>query len=204
MLGVDLALWSAYALEGRAGRRDRKAYRDLAWNVARPHGLPRVEGDFDYYERMTHWQASGTFDSDPGIPGVQPETRTDTFNGDAWRLARALFLSGAEPDPGAPGYADALNYYQGRAYPDELLWDWSGAPGSQTEFSGLIRSSDDHLRRATWAVAGAIGNRFVSLLDLFITARTGGALNVRLEPGMDQAVLLSVRWAPLSLTRSQQ
>ncbi len=197
MLGLDLLLWSAFALEGRAGRRDRTAYRDLAWDVARNRPVPRLEGDFDYYERMTKWPSSGRYDADSGTSGVQPETRLDTFNGDAWRLARSLFLGGAVGDFDSPAYEAALAFYRDRAYSDAFQWDWSGSPASQNEFSGLIRASDDHLRRATWAVAGAIGNRVVSLLDLYITSRSNGTLGLRMQPeASSNAVLLSIRWTP--------
>lgn len=197
MLGVDLLLWSGFIWEGRAGRQDRTAYRDLAWDVARGRPSPRLEGDFEYYERMTKWAASGHYDVDGGTPGVQPETRLDTFNGDAWRLARALFLGGVEGETDSPAYQAALAYYENRAYSDAFLWDWTGAPARQGDFSGLIRESDDHLRRATWAVAGAIGNRVVSLLDLYITSRSNGTLGLNLQPGGSaSAVQLSVRWSP--------
>lgn len=196
MLGLDLMLWSAFALEERAGNRDRDRYRDLAWTAARDQGQLRVEGDFNYYERMTQWIASGAFDADALTPGIQPETRLETFNGDAWRLARSLFLGGAAGDPDAPGYGVALEYYAGRAYPKALLWDWSGAQSDQAVFKGLIRSSDDHRRRATWAVAGAIGNRVVSFLDLYISSRSGGRLGMDLEPDRGRSARLSIRWLP--------
>jgi len=169
-------------VERGKGVSDRDAYRALAWEEARAGAVPRVDGDFPYYERMARWTRSGAFDADPGTPGVQPETDPATFNGDAWRLASGIFLSGGPPDPLAPGYEAALEYYRGRAYGDAFLWDWSGNMGAMERFRQLIGESDDHLRNASLILGGALLNRVASTLDVLLTRGTGAESSLRLVP----------------------
>ncbi|NNF12781.1 MAG: hypothetical protein HKN72_06145 [Gemmatimonadetes bacterium] len=150
----------------------RAGYRDLAWNEARLQTRARTEGDFEYYERMTKWRTSGSFDADPGAPGVQPETDAATFNGDAWDLARQIFLPGGTTVPESdPRYQRALEYYQGRAYGPEFLWDWTGKEAEQEEFGALIHRSDDRFRQATNVLGLVFANHVVSTVDAYLSAR---------------------------------
>lgn len=181
-LTVEALIWTGFALERRRGHDDRRAYRDLAWEEARFATGPRVDGDFGYYERMSQWPRSGAYDRDPSAPGLQPETDPASFNGDAWRLATAIFLGGGPADPGAPGYAAALAYYQDRAYGDGFLWDWSGRMDSLDRFRRLIDGSDTHLRNASLILGGAVANRLASGVDAFISQRTGVAASLRVVP----------------------
>ena len=145
---------------------------------------------------MGKWLSSGVFDRDATLPGVQPETRTDTFNGDAWRLARALFLEGGEGAPGTPEWDAAVAWYGDRAYGDAFLWDWTGESASRDRFLDLIDTSDDHMRRAGWAVAAAVGLRVVSVLDLWVASRSGGRAGMDLRARPDGRLDASVRWTP--------
>src|SRR5690606_6961444 len=119
----------------RSGRAQRGEYRDLAWMAARGAPQPRRDGDWEYYERLEQWARSGRWDADPGRPGVQPESDDETFNGSLWSLARDLYA--ADPgDEGTPAYALALAYYEERAYPPELLWDWTGREDELDRYRG--------------------------------------------------------------------
>ena len=168
--------WVFYIDRRSEGVDLRAGYRDLAWMEARVQAGPRTEGDFEYYERMTKWRTSGAFDVDPGTPGVQPETDPATFNGDAWGLARQIFLPGQGTVPESdPRYQRALEYYEGRAYGPEFLWDWTGKEGEQEEFAALIRRSDDRFRQATNILGLVFANHVVSTVDAFLSARALGA-----------------------------
>lgn len=167
------AVGLVFYVDRRASAADlRTGYRDLAWSEARLRSSPRMEGDFEYYERMTKWLASGAFDVDPGAPGVQPETDPATFNGDAWGLARQIFIPDGMTVPESdPRYQRALEYYRGRAYGTEFLWDWTGKEAEQQEFGALIRRSDDHFRQATNLLGLLFANHVVSSVDAFVSAR---------------------------------
>jgi hypothetical protein len=181
-LAAEAALWFVFA-DGRSdGATRRDAYRDLAWEVARSGTEVREDGDFDYYERLTRWTRSGAFDLEPGVSGLQPETDPGTFNGDAWRLARELFWAGGDvpPDPGAE--SAAIDFYRIRAYDERFLWDWSAAPAEQRRFARLIRESDDAFGRARLAVGGLVANRFLSTVDVWLSARTPGTTELRVAP----------------------
>lgn len=156
----------------------RDAYRDLAWTTARGGGpVPRVDGDFEYFETLTQWVRSGSFDHDPELPGVQPETDPSTFNGNVWALAREIFFE--DPSEAVPSddprYRAALDYYRGRAYGTELEWDWSDAPEELESYRGLIRRSDDRLREATVWLGALAANHVLSAVDAFISSRLRAA-----------------------------
>lgn len=181
-LGAEAALWLVVA-DGRQDGADRRdAYRDLAWEVARGAPNPRRHGDFVYYERLTQWTRSGAFDVRPDSPGLQPETNPATFNGDAWRLARSLFWGGSDTPPDAEAEQAALEFYRERAYADDFSWDWSGAIAEQSRFARLIAESDDAFGRARLAVGGLVANRFLSGVDVWLSARTPGTTEMRLYP----------------------
>ena len=181
-LAAEGVVWTGWGVERARGRDDRGRYRDLAWEVARDGTTPRIEGDFEYYERMARWPRSGAFDADPAAPGIQPETDPTTFNGDAWSLALDIFAgNGAPPAPGDPAYAAALAFYVDRAYAEGFLWDWTGDSAAQERFGDLIRRSDDHFRQASLWFGGAILNRVVSALDAVLSAHTPARVSTVLE-----------------------
>jgi hypothetical protein len=91
-LAGEVWAWAQYLERRREGRNLQDRYRDLAWLVARRVSSgPRVDGNFEYYESMTNFQASGAYDIDPDELGVQPELDPETFNGSMWALARQIF-----------------------------------------------------------------------------------------------------------------
>lgn len=186
-LAAEVAVWTGWGMERSRGREDRTAYRDLAWSAARVGAAGRVDGDWEYYERMSYWIRSGAFDTDPSAAGVQPETDPSTFNGNAWGLAVDIFLGGGTVDPGSPEYAAAIGYYSERAYGEQFLWDWTGQEGALDRYRRLIESSDSHFGRASLILGGLVLDRAVSALDAMLTQRTGRATSVRVIPGRSRA-----------------
>lgn len=169
---VEVIGWVAFFERRSAGFDYRNRYRDFAWEEGRIQTGPRVDGDFDYYETMSKWAASGTFDATPAMSGTQPETDPATYNGAIWALAMQIFLPGGAPVPETdPAYQSALAYYDDRAYHTEFLWDWSFSPGGQQELGELIEASDDRFRQATTAVGIVIANHLFSAVDAYLSAR---------------------------------
>lgn len=167
------ALFLAAWIDARvdAGRLSTR-YRDLAWESARgPSLLPRRDAGWNYYEAMSQYLASGDFDRDAAVAGVQPENRPGTYNGDQWALARSLFLPAGVEDPGAPEYAVALDYYRERAIGPAYLWSWEGHEDEFSRFRSLIGEADDELRTATGALGLILANHLVSAVDALVVAR---------------------------------
>ena len=51
----------------------RTACAKSSWETARTFGGERIDGDWEYYERLTKFTRSGAFDTDPTLAGLQPE-----------------------------------------------------------------------------------------------------------------------------------
>lgn len=171
-LAAEVGGWYGY-LHHRGDARDLRAqYRTLAWEIPRQgFADERRDADFAYYERMAEWPASGAFDADVTAPGVQPEPDPSTFNGSVWTLARNLFAVDEEADPDSEPYRSAREYYEDRAVPEELRWDWAGRHEDQQRFVRLIRASDQDFRRATTLVGLLVGNHLLSAVDGYLSAR---------------------------------
>jgi hypothetical protein len=171
-LALEATGWFLYADRRSSGGDLATAYRDFAWEEARVQNGPRMDGDFDYYERLTKWGRSGAFDADPGSAGVQPEMDPSTWNGSVWSLAERLFLpDGPSTPPSDPQYQRALEYYSERGYDDDFLWDWTGTGSAQTEYTELISESDERYRQATNVLGAIIANHVVSAVDAYLSAR---------------------------------
>ena len=181
---LEVAGWAVFLERRHRGGQYRTRYRDFAWNEARIQTGARVDGDFDYYETLTQWDASGAFDADPVASGVQPETDPSTYNGSIWARAVQIFLPGGGPVPASdPSYQSALGYYGEFAYPTPLLWDWSGAPGGRAELADLIERSDSRFRQATTALGVVIANHLISAADAYLSARGRQAVaSLRIVP----------------------
>lgn len=180
--------WYGWAHYRNEARDLRGAYRTLAWEIPRQgFADERRDGDFTYYERMARWPASGAFDADGAAPGVQPEADPATFNGSVWSLARDLFAVDEGTDPGSESYRLALAYYEDRAVPEELRWDWAGRLEEQERFGRLIRASDRGFQHATTLVGLLLGNHLLSAVDAYLSARLRQRdlpdARVRLLPG---------------------
>ncbi len=195
-LAVEAAVWTGYGLTRQAGMEDRTAYRDLAWREARDGVDPRRDGDFEYFERLGAWIRSGAFDADPGSIGVQPEMDPATFNGDAWRLARDLVGLPPGAGPEDPRYQRALLFYEERAYPSDLTWDWTESPEAKERYEELVRESDRHLRNSTVILGGIFLNHLVSAIDAYISQASGSVVRLQVDPeriGPDMIPFLTLR-----------
>ena len=174
-LAVEVVGWGLLFDRQRTGHDFRTRYRDLAWFVARRGTLgERMDGDFEYYEALGKYRASGAFDADPYMGGVQPETDTTTFNGAIWSLANEIFLVPGEQGPlgpGSPEYEHAMEYYASRSIGPEFQWDWNGDEVSRAEYDRLIQRSDAALRQVTTVVGVILANHLAAAFDAFITAR---------------------------------
>lgn len=151
-------------------------YRDLAWSVARRISVgERRDTIFEYYEAMTHFSSSGTWDRDPQTSGVQPELDASTFNGDLWALARSLYFpGGGNYQPGSAPYEQALGYYLVRAIPPTFSWAWGDSNLEQESFRELIRRSDDAYRSSTQVLGLILINHLVSAVDALVIGRLQG------------------------------
>jgi hypothetical protein len=169
-LALEAAGWAFFANRQMAGADLRRDYRDLAWAAARLQAGTRRDGDFAYYERLSKWTRSGSFDSDPDLAGIQPEGDGTAFNGSIWALAQDIYIPpGTNPDPDDREYQQALAYYVGRAYGPDFLWDWSAAPEQRTAFASLIARSDDRFRQATATLGALIANHLISAVDAYVS-----------------------------------
>ena len=178
-MAVEVIGWGFLWERQRTGHDFRARYRDLAWFVARRGAaVERMDGDFEYYEALGKYGASGAFDVDPYMGGVQPETDTTTYNGDIWSLANEIFLvprAEGVPGPGSPEYEQAMAYYTSRSISPDFYWDWNDDDVNRAEYDRLIRRSDAALRQVTTVVGVILANHLVAAFDAFITARLRAA-----------------------------
>lgn len=173
-LAVEAWAWVKYLQARKRGDELERNYRDLAWNVARRiTTAERRDSAFTYYEAMAdaRWRTSGLFDADPVAPGLQPEGNEETFNGEQWRRARALFLRGVPATPGTPEFESALSYYRLHAIPDAYLWNWGNSRLEQQAFTETISESDAAFRRGTTMLGVILANHVVSAVDALVMAR---------------------------------
>ncbi|MEX2466543.1 MAG: hypothetical protein WD995_06505 [Gemmatimonadota bacterium] len=194
-LALEAVGWVVYADRRRSAGRYRDRYRDLVWETARTQAGDRVDGDFTYYERLTQWTRSGRFDRDEGSPGVQPETDASTFNGSVWDRARRIYgLPSGPLDADGAGFAEAVTYYEDRAYRDAFLWDWSGHADERERFGSLIRVSDERFQHATLALGLLFANHLISAVDGFVSVR---GLSLELAPApVGTGLRMRWEWTP--------
>jgi hypothetical protein len=170
-LAVEAYAWARYAADAREGRLARARYRNLASDVARrPFSTTRPVGDFDYYERMEKFVASGAFDAIPGGP-LDPETDTTTANGAIWLLARQTYWSSPNAPATAQEYTNAELFYRDRAVGAAYQWSWSNARLEYAEFRRTIRRSNNAYRTSLQDLGLVIANHALSTVDAFITVR---------------------------------
>lgn len=185
---LEVVGWALFVERRHAGSDYRDRYRDYAWENGRLQGAARVDGSFEYYERLAHWTRSGAFDRDGNTPGVQPELDESTFNGSVWSLAARIFLGGSTTVPEShPAYADALAYYGERAYAPDFLWDWGAAPDAHARYADLLDASDSRFRQATTVLGVIIANHVFSAADAYLSARGRASLpRIRIMPDAQQ------------------
>ena len=183
-LAMEGFLWLRYLTDRREGIRQRNAYREVALEVSRaPYGGTKPTGDFEYYERMEHWIASGVFDADPMSPGLDPETDTTTFNGAMWLLARRTYWTRPDTPPavGSPAYLAALSFYEQSAVRPAFEWSWRGSRLEQDIYRRHIKDSNDAFRHAISDVGIVIANHVLSTVDAYISLRL--RLRAQIQPG---------------------
>ena len=170
-VGVETWAWINWVDKRSEANELEQAYQDLAWEVARRISQgPRDDPQFEYYEHMAAWPASGAFDLDPATAGVQPEVDTTTYNGEQWQLAQQIFTTPEAQEA-------ALEFYRQRAVAPAYAWSWGTNQLQREEFRTLIRRSDDAARSSTTFLGVILVNHLVSAVDALITARLR-------EPGM--------------------
>jgi hypothetical protein len=172
-MAVEGFLWIRYLSDRRAGIDARNAYRDMALRVSRAgFAGPKPQGNFEYYERMEHWIASGAYDSDP-TAGFAPETDSTTFNGKMWSIARTTYWSDPKTPPpvDSPAYAAALEFYRRNAVTPEFAWSWRNAPLHQDVYRRSVRASNDGFRHAVQDIGAVIANHVLSTVDAYISLR---------------------------------
>ena len=173
---VEVWAWLQYFSRRKEGRALQREYRDLAWFVARRFSSGvRQDGDWEYYEALTKYAASGAYDDDPLTPGIQPEEDPDTFNGRIWALAQEIYLPGTAEDQTSDQWEQAFQYYASRAYSPALAWDWGSNDLHQSEYVRMIRSSDENLRRSTGMIGVILANHLLSGVDALVSGRLAAA-----------------------------
>ena len=163
----------AYSIQEHDGNRQRDQYRDLSRSVARAQFTPDgPAGDWDYYERMEKFAASGAFDAVPG-GSVDPETDATTYNGSMWLLARQTFWRDPNSPPATSSaeYQSALAFYNKRAVPNEMRWSWLGSPQGYQQYKHAIAGSNSAFKRAEQTVGLVVANHILSAVDAFVTVR---------------------------------
>jgi hypothetical protein len=184
-VAAEIAGWYLVLDRRHDGDRLRDRYREIAWSAAREgvSGTPRVDGDFHYYETLMKWAQSGTFDLDPGLEGIQPESDPTTFNGAMWALATDIYFpaDGPVPEPGDPIYEEAMAYYVRRAYSDRFLWSWTEGSEEWTRYGETISESDARFREATLFTGLVVANHLLSAVDAFVSAKLGEATDGAVE-----------------------
>jgi hypothetical protein len=172
-LAIEAFAWTSYVRHSLQYRQHRDGYRDLASRVARAqYSSIRPNGDFEYYEHMTHYPEAGRYDLIAG-GALNPETDSTTFNGAVWLLARRTYWSNpsAAPDTASAEWQRAVAFYRSRAYDQLYRWSWTNAPQEYSAFIALIGESNDANRRAMMDLGIVIANHVLSTVDAYITIR---------------------------------
>lgn len=172
-VAVEAFAWTSYVRHSLEYRRNRDGYRGLAASVARaPFTTVRPNGDFAYYEHMTHYREAGRYEVVAGGE-IDPETDSTTFNGAVWLLARRTYWSNpaVAPDTQSVEWQRAVAFYRSRAYDQLYRWSWTHAPQEYSAFIALIGESNDANRRAMLDLGVIIANHVLSTVDAYITIR---------------------------------
>jgi len=193
-LAAETFLIIQYLSMREDAREFRSEYQRLA-QVARSFFSNEFPaGDFEYYERMEQFVASGAYDLDLN-GALAPETDTTTFNGFTWRLARRTYWEDpdVEPPRDSDAYLRAVEFYQERAVRDEFRWSWQNAQLEQDLFRQTIQRSNSAFRRTSQYLAVVIANHALSAIDAFVMVR----LSRGPAPSREYRIEATVPWAPL-------
>ncbi|HYN81229.1 MAG TPA: hypothetical protein VES88_06980 [Gemmatimonadaceae bacterium] len=170
--GVEALGWIRYSRQESDGNRFRDRYRELS-RVARAAFNPAGPGgDWDYYERMEKFAASGAYDRVPG-GDLDPEADPATYNGSIWLLARQTYWRDpdAPPAPSSPEFQSALAFYRTRAVPTDLQWSWIGAAEGFQQYRRSVSASNAAFKRAEQTAGLIIANHILSAVDAYVSVR---------------------------------
>jgi hypothetical protein len=172
-VGIEALGWVRYSRQQKDGERFRARYRELSRTVARVAFNPAgPDGDWDYYERMEKFAASGAYDRVPG-GDVDPESDPSTYNGSIWLLARQTYWRNpdAPPAPSSPEFQSALAFYTRRAVPSDLRWSWVGAAEGFQQYRRSVAASNTAFKRAEQTAGLIIANHILSAVDAYVAVR---------------------------------
>jgi len=162
-----------YIRENRDGVRQRDKYRQISQTVARaPFSPTGPRGDWDYYERMEKYAASGVFDAVAGGQ-IDPEADPETYNGSVWLLARQTYWRdpNTPPPSTAEEYQAAIKFYTDRAVTPEFRWSWLGAPEAFQKYRSAIAGSNSSFKSAEKTVSLILANHFLSAVDAYVSVQ---------------------------------
>lgn len=171
--GIETLGWLRYSRQQNDGDRFRSRYRELSRTVARAQFNPAgPDGDWDYYERMEKFAASGAYDRVPG-GDVDPESDPSSYNGSIWQLARQTYWRdpNTPPTPSSPEFQSALAFYIKRAVPADLRWSWIGAAEGFQEYRRSVAASNTAFKRAEQTAGLIIANHILSAVDAYVAVR---------------------------------
>ena len=171
--GAEVIGLIAYSSQQRKGNREREHYRELARTVARSSFNPNGPvGDWDYYERMEKFAASGAFDAIPG-GALDPEPDESTYNGSMWLLARQTYWRDPKDPPPMTSaeYQSAISFYRNRAVSDDMRWSWLGTGDGLQQYRQAIAQSNGAFKRAEQTIGLVIANHFLSAVDAFVSVK---------------------------------
>ena len=172
-LALEAAGVGFYLSQNRDGSRQRDVYREISRSVARAQFSPNgPQGNWDYYERMEKFVASGAFDAIDG-GDVNPEPDATTYNGSVWLLARQTYWRDPDVAPAVSSeeYQSAIKFYGARAVRSEFRWSWLGAPEPFQKYRAAIASSNSAFRNAEQTASLILANHFLSAIDAYVSIR---------------------------------
>lgn len=194
-LAIEAYAWFQYAASRADARRQSRAYRALARDVAQAPFGARREGDFDYYERMKHFSESGVYDLVPGDE-LDPEIDTVTSNGALWLLARRTYWTDPDvaPDRDSPQYRNALIFYATRAVRPDFRYSWRDAQFEHDVFRRTIDRSNSAYRRSVEYLGAVLANHVLSTVDAYTTLRLQRRLPSPTSPEGDLELSATLPW----------
>lgn len=171
--GVEALGWIRYSRQESDGNKFRDRYRELSRAVARAAFNPAgPEGDWDYYERMEKFAASGSYDTVPG-GDLDPEADPATYNGSIWLLARQTYWRDPDAPPATSSseFQSALAFYRTRAVPTDLQWSWVGQADGFQQYRRSVSASNAAFKRAEQTAGLIIANHVLSAVDAYVSVR---------------------------------
>ncbi|MEO7998385.1 MAG: hypothetical protein ABI852_13125 [Gemmatimonadaceae bacterium] len=158
----------------------RAEYQRLAAEVARAgFGSDHPVGDWDYYEILEKFPASGAYNM-AAAGKFTPESDTLTWNGRVWLRARQLFWDSPDnpPTESSPEYQRALDRYQKDALQGGFQFSWREQNGVRNEYILSVADANRSTQKVVSTLGFLAANHLASFVDAYITVRLrrfGGA-----------------------------